>query len=214
MGEKTYHLRAGDFGKPTLLFCGSMQFEEPSLQALLQLMPPVLLARGLGTRDTLMPALLEAMAEEVTGARVGAATVLTRLADVLVARILRAWMETQRDVSTGWLAALRDPKIGRAIAAIHRNPGNGWSIEALAGIAHTSRSRFAERFTALVGMPVARYIAHWRMHLASRWLRNDRIKVSAAAARLGYESDASFSRAFKRVHGFAPSRLRRTRAHT
>jgi AraC-like DNA-binding protein len=171
-------------------------------------MPTVLLVRGVGTSDTTLPALLEAMAEEVTTARVGAATVLTRLADVVLVRILRAWMESQPEDSTGWLAALRDPKIGKAIAAIHRQPGNPWSVKLLATIATTSRSTFAERFASLVGMPVARYIATWRMHLASRWLRNDRIRVAEAAARLGYESEASFSRAFKRLHGYPPSKLR------
>jgi AraC-like DNA-binding protein len=209
VGDRSYHLRSGNRGAQTLLFCCSVSFEEPSIQPLLQLMPTVLLVRGAGSRDATLPALLEAMAEEVIASRMGAVTVLTRLADVMITRILRSWMENQKDDSIGWLAAIRDPKIGRALAAIHGRPGDPWSVAALASIANVSRSTFSERFTSIVGMPVAQYVAHWRMHLASRWLRNDRIRVAAAAARLGYESEASFSRAFKRVLGFSPSVLRR-----
>jgi AraC-like DNA-binding protein len=175
-------------------------------------MPTVLLVRGAAAPDKTLPALLEAMAEEVVAGRVGAATVLTRLADVVITRILRSWLESESKDAIGWLAAIRDPRIGRALAAIHRRPGEAWSVEALAKIANVSRSVFAERFTAVVGMPVAKYVARWRMHLASRWLRNDRIRVAEAAARLGYESEASFSRAFKRLLGFSPSVLRRAPA--
>jgi len=82
-------------------------------------------------------------------------------------------------------------------------------VESLADVAQTSRSIFSERFTEGVGVPPARYLAQWRMHLASEWLRNDRLTVSEAAAKLGYESEASFSRAFKRLIGVPPSELRR-----
>ena len=111
------------------------------------------------------------MAEEVVSQRIGAATVLNRLADVVVTRVLRAWVETRGDDTTGWLAAIRDPKIGKALAAIHQRPGHAWSVEALADIAHVSRSVFSERFVLVVGVPPARYVSRWRMHLARLWLR-------------------------------------------
>lgn len=209
IGDRTYRLSAGEHGEQTLLFCCSVTFDDPAVHAFLELMPTVVLVRGAAKRDARLHGHLEAMAEEVVGGRVGSATVLTRLADLVIARILRTWLESEAEDSSGWLAALRDPRIGRALAAIHRSPGEDRSVETLARIANMSRSVFAERFAAVAGMPVARYVARWRMHLASRWLRSDHIKVAEAAERLGYESEASFSRAFKRVLGFPPSALRR-----
>jgi AraC-like DNA-binding protein len=99
--------------------------------------------------------------------------------------------------------------MGAAIAAIHHEPGAPWSVEALAELAHTSRSVFSERFTEVVGMSPGRYVTRWRMHLATTWLREDKLTVAETAARLGYDSEASFSRAFKRDVGVPPSALRR-----
>lgn len=209
IGDKSYRLAAGGEGTRTLLFCGSVNFDEPAVHPLLQLMPPALIVRGAATDDATLPVLLNTMAEEVAGQRVGAATVLTRLADAVITRLVRAWVEARTEDATGWLAAIRDPKIGRALAAIHRTPGHPWSVEALADIANISRSVFSERFTSVVGVPVARYLARWRMQVASEWLRSDRMRVAEVAARLGYESEASFSRAFKRLMGVPPSALRR-----
>ena len=95
------------------------------------------------------------------------------------------------------------------MAAIHRRPGDPWTVESLAGIARFSRSRFSERFLTVVGVSPARYIARWRMHVAGRLLREERVSVADVAHRLGYDSEASFSRAFKRHVGVPPSDLRR-----
>jgi AraC-like DNA-binding protein len=210
IGDKTYRLTAGGSdGTGALLFCCSVSFEEPAVHPLLELMPPALLVRGAAIGDATLPVLLDTMTSEVLAQRVGAATVLTRLADVVITRVIRAWVEARSEDATGWLAAIRDPKVGRALAAIHRRPGHHWSVEALADIAHVSRSMFSERFMSVVGVPPARYVSRWRMHLASVWLRNERRTVSEVAARLGYESEASFSRAFKRSSGVPPSTLRR-----
>jgi AraC-like DNA-binding protein len=209
MGETTYRLRAGGDGTRSLLVCCTVEFEEPSVHPLLELMPEVLLLRAGGAEDPTLPLLLETMAAEVAAERLGAATVMTRLADIVITRVVRAWAEAQADATTGWLAAIRDPHIGRALAAIHRRPGEPWSVEALAGLAHLSRSIFSERFAAAVGVPPARYVARWRMHLAGVWLRNGKLTVSEASARLGYRSEASFSRAFKRLLGVPPGALRR-----
>jgi AraC-like DNA-binding protein len=209
IGRNVYRLAGGGGeGARALLFCGSVNFDEPAVHPLLQLMPPALIVRGAATGDPMLPALLETMADEIVAQRVGAATVLTRLAEAVIARVVRAWVEARTEDANGWLAAIRDPKIGRALAAIHRRPGHPWSVEALADVANVSRSVFSERFASVVGVPVARYLARWRMHLASEWLRSDRIRVAQVAARLGYESEASFSRAFKRWMGVPPSALR------
>jgi len=209
IGIKTYGLTTGGGGERTLLFCGSVSFEEPAVHPLLELMPPSLLVRGAAGGDPALPALLEMMGDEVIAQRVGAATVMARLADIIITRIVRAWVETERESAAGWLAAIRDPKIGLALAAIHRDPGNTWSVESLADIAGASRSVFSERFTNIMGVSPARYLARWRMHVASAWLRNARLTVAQTADRLGYESEASFSRAYKRLMGAPPSSARR-----
>jgi AraC-like DNA-binding protein len=212
IGERTYAVRSGGGGMETILACCSVSFGEPALHPLLELMPRVLLVRGAAEKDATLPLLLRTMGDEVLAQRVGAATIMTRLADVVITRVVRAWVETQQPDTSGWLAAIRDPKIGRALAAIHQRPGHAWSVESLADIAQSSRSIFSERFTSLVGVSPARYLARWRMHLASAWLRDSRLTVSEAAARLGYDSEASFSRAFKRFTGVPPSSLRRAEA--
>jgi transcriptional regulator GlxA family with amidase domain len=177
----------------TLLVCCTVSFEAPSVHPLLELMPPVLLARGGAFQDPSLRALLDIMAGEVTAKRVGTATVMTRLADAVIAYVVRLWVEARSGDTAGWLAAIRDPKIGRALAAIHRRPGHRWSVETLARIARTSRSIFSERFTSVVGVPPARYLTRWRMHLASVWLRTERATVAKVAAGVGYDSEASFS---------------------
>jgi transcriptional regulator GlxA family with amidase domain len=113
-----------------------------------------------------------------------------------------------RPASSGAATAL-DERIGRALAAIHQRPGEPWSVESLAAVAGASRSIFSERFSQLVGMSPARYLARWRMHVASGWLENERATVADVATCLGYESEAAFSRAFKRFVGVPPSTLRR-----
>ena len=210
IGQKTYRLSAGGGGSQTLMSCCSVNFDEPTIHPLLELMPPVLLVQGGTAGDTMLPTLLDAMADEVMEQRVGAATVLARLADVVITRLVRSWAENFHVGTTGWLAAIRDPKIGSALAAIHRRPGNAWSIEGLAKIAGMSRSMFCDRFAAIVGMPPAGYLARWRMHLASSWLGHERVTVAEAAQRLGYQSEAAFSRAFKRLMGVSPSSIRRS----
>jgi len=209
IGDRTYAMRAGGTGATTVLVCCSVGFAEAAAHPLVELMPPLLLVRGGASEDKVLPMLLDAMAEEVLAQRVGAATVMARLADVVIARVIRAWVESRHGDTEGWLAAIRDPQIGLALAAIHREPGAAWSVESLADVAHTSRSTFAERFATVVGVTPARYLARWRMHVASGWLKNDRITVAEAASQLGYDSEAAFSRAFKRFTGVPPSTLRR-----
>jgi AraC-like DNA-binding protein len=209
IGERTYALRAGGSGAATVLVCCSVGFGQPAAHPLLELMPPMLLLRGGAVADPVLPLLLDAMAAEVLERRIGAATVMARLADVVILRVIRAWVEARTDDTEGWLAAMRDERIGRALAAIHQKPGEPWSVESLAAVAGVSRSIFSERFAKLVGMPPARYVARWRMHVASGWLENERASVAQVATRLGYESEAAFSRAFKRFVGVPPSALRR-----
>jgi transcriptional regulator GlxA family with amidase domain len=159
--------------------------------------------------EQLLRQMLDAMGSEALAPRPGGTTVMTRLADILVIHAVRSWLERSPEGRTGWVGALRDPQMGRALVLMHRQPEAAWTVASLAAGVHMSRSVFSERFTALVGMPPLLYLTRWRMHLATRWLRDERASLGQVANRLGYESEPSFSRAFKRHIGVAPGAIRR-----
>ena len=150
------------------------------------------------------------MAVEAGELRPGGEAVITRLGDILVIQAIRAWMESDPAAQRGWLGALQDPQIGRAISNIHRDPARNWTVASLAQEMAMSRSAFAARFTELVGEPVMRYVARWRMHVAVAALKEEGATVGQLADRLGYRSEAAFSRAFKRVIGVSPGAIRRS----
>lgn len=197
----------------TLLLVGSMRFNVDRLHPLLQLMPDVMMTSDLAGSEPAIPHLLDAMGREVEMDRVGAGGILARLADVLTATLIRTWVEHGCGESTGWLAAVRNPEIGRVLAAIHLQPERDWSVADLARLMGASRSGFAERFSRVVGETPARYVARVRMHQARQWLSQG-MRVSVAAQRLGYDAEASFSRAFKRIIGAPPSAYRATTTTT
>ena len=203
-----FDVRGGGTGESTFLFCGSLTFNIDSAHPMLKAMPELMRTCELALTETAIPHLLEAMAGEVATRRIGSCGIMARLADVLAASIIRAWVERACGDATGWIAAARNPEIGRVLAAIHLEPSRDWSVEALAKLMGASRSGFAERFTEIVGETPARYVAQIRMHQARQWLMRDRMRIGVVARKLGYESEASFSRAFKRVIGTAPSHLR------
>ncbi|TGT90752.1 MULTISPECIES: AraC family transcriptional regulator [unclassified Mesorhizobium] len=210
IGDHIYRLKIGQAALSAVMVCCGVDFAEPVMHPLRTLMPPALVVHAAKGMDPMLPMLLDAMADEIAEQRMGSATVLTRLGDVLITRLLRSWVEASCDDATqGWSAAIRDARIGQALAAIHREPGRPWSVEALAGVAGASRSTFSERFTALLGLSPGQYLTRWRMRRAAAWLQTERLSVAQVADRLGYESEAAFSRAFKRVVGSPPSALRR-----
>jgi AraC-like DNA-binding protein len=191
----------------TLMFIASMRFNVDRLHPLLQLMPDVMQTSDLARDEPAIPHLLDAMGREVEMDRVGAGGILARLADVLTATLIRAWVEHGCGEATGWLAAVRNPEIGRVLAAIHLQPERDWTVQELAKLMGASRSGFALRFSRVVGETPARYVARVRMHQARQWLSQG-MRVSVAAERLGYDAEASFSRAFKRILGAPPSAFR------
>jgi AraC-like DNA-binding protein len=191
-----------------LIFSGCMEFDLGGMHPLVAVMPEVMLVGTLLERDPEILPMLEAMAREVCTERAGFAGILARLADVVSASIVRGWVECGCGDATGWIDALRDPRLGRVITALHRDPGRDWSVAELAAEMGSSRSVFAERFLAITGLTPLRYVTELRMRLASQWIGRDGIPIEAVAHRLGYGSQAAFSRAFKRVIGQAPGAVR------
>ena len=204
----SFRLRAGGGGARSLVVCCTVDFDHPSASLLLAAMPRVLVVRDAGDRHDRLRALLALMGAEAAEERLGSATVLARLADAAIVQILRDWAETRGAETGGWLAALNDPALARALLALHDRPGEAWTLARMASAAGLSRSAFAARFAAVLGRPPANYVTHWRMRLARQWLR-ERVPVAEVAARLGYASEASFGRAFKRATGASPGSLRR-----
>jgi AraC-like DNA-binding protein len=152
--------------------------------------------------------LLHIASSESGRGRPGAENVLSRLSELMFVESIRRYLERLPSPERGWLAGLRDPIVGHALAAMHGAPSEAWTVERLARLAGTSRSVLAERFTDMVGHPPMQYLALWRMQLASRLL-TDGGQVAEVASAVGYESEAAFSRAFKKLVGHAPATWRR-----
>ena len=213
VSERYEILRHGGRGAETLVVCGAVRFEQPTARHLVTLLPRVLRADGSRSRHgDWIRSTLAFIADEARKLRPGGEAVITRLADILVIQAIRAWIEEDPAAQTGWLGALQDRQIGRAVALMHRDPAHPWTLASLASEVAMSRSAFAARFTALVGVPAMRYLARWRMHVATTLLREDGPGVADLAGRLGYRSEAAFSRAYKRVSGDAPGAVRRRSA--
>jgi len=203
-------LRHGGGGAPTILICGAVRFDHPAARNLVEILPPAIHLEPSGSPQLdWLQATLRLMAAEARELRPGGEAVITRLADILVVQAIRSWLESDPAAQTGWLGALQDKQIGRAIALIHREPARQWTVAGLARELAMSRSAFAARFTELVGEPVMHYVARWRMQVAVDSLRVGDASVGQLANLLGYRSEAAFARAFKRIIGVPPGAVRR-----
>ncbi|MBJ6761173.1 AraC family transcriptional regulator [Myxococcaceae bacterium JPH2] len=211
LSERYEVLRHGQGGAPANLICGAVRFDHPAARHLVKLLPRVMCVDASNeSQAEWLGGTLRFMAAEARGLRPGGEAVITRLADILVIQAIRAWLEQDPAARTGWLGALQDPQIGRALALIHREPARPWSVESLAAEVAMSRSAFAARFTELVGEPAMHYVGRWRMHVAHTWLQEeDGVSLGELANRMGYQSEAAFSRAFKRFLGISPGAARK-----
>lgn len=203
-------LRHGGGGEATTLVCGAVRFAHPAARELAAWLPYLLHVDAADdTHTEWLRATLRLIAVEAATPRPGSETLITRLSDIVIIQAIRTWLAEDPKARTGWLGALRDPQIGRALLLIHRDPARPWTVASLAAEAAMSRSAFAARFTALTGDTVIAYLRQWRMRLAQDRLAANGDTVSELADGLGYHSEAAFSRAFKRVTGVSPSAVRR-----
>ena len=203
-------LREGGGEERTQLVCGFVGCDARPFNPLLATLPRVL---RVSTRDGggWLEALARLAVSESSVRGTGGESVLARASELIFVEVVRRYVASLPPGQTGWLAGLRDPYVGRALAALHDRPAEAWTVESLAKEAALSRSALAERFAHLVGEAPMQYLTRWRMQLAATLLRTRNVSVFEAAVEVGYASEAAFSRAFKKVVGVPPAAWREGR---
>jgi AraC-like DNA-binding protein len=203
-------IRHGSDGpERTRFICGYLGCDLRPFNPLLAALPRRMHMRGLSA--TWLGGFTRQLTEESRLGRAGADTVITRLAELMFIEALRRYLEDLPAGQTGWLAGLRDEVVGRALALLHARPAHPWTLAELARESASSRSRLAERFTEMVGLPPMQYLTRWRMQVAANLLAQGGAKVAGVASEAGYDSEAAFSRAFKKATGMAPGAWREAR---
>lgn len=201
----------GGSGAPVHLACGYLGCDARPFNPILDGLPRMLHATGSKRDENLTLELVRMSLEESASRRAGGETVLAKLSELLFVQALRRYVDRLPAGSAGWLSGLRDAHVGAALGLIHGRPAEDWTLERLAREVSLSRSVFAERFAHFVNESPMRYLARWRMQLALRLLESPDASIAQAAARVGYQSEAAFNRAFKKVVGVPPGLWRRTR---
>jgi len=203
----------GGGGEQTRLVCGYFGCET-SFSPLITALPGVLTVdlQSIESGSWIANSFRLAVSEIAAG-RLGSGTVVARLSELLSVKAVSQFIESLPDERRGWLAGLRGPQVGRALALLHESPHKEWTAEAIGREVGLSRSAFVQRFTAIVSQPPMQYLALSRMHLAAQRLHDSGRTVAQVAFEIGYDSEAAFSRAFKRQFGAAPATWRR-QAHS
>lgn len=206
-GSNVIHYGGG--GAPTTIISGFLSFEAVSLKPVTQLLPNLILIKAEQAQTLALHTTLQLLASEMADESPGAEVVANRLAEVLFIQTIRAHIASGAESHRrGWLRAIFDAKIGTALRSIHENVHKPWTVESLAEAAGMSRSAFASQFKELLGQTPLDYVTQWRMQRAIQLLHQPDKKLLEIAQSVGYESDAAFSKAFKRVVGATPGEYR------
>jgi AraC-like DNA-binding protein len=205
-----FQMRHGGGGAATRFVCGYLALGRAVFRPLFESLPRMLCIQiGSEPAAAVLRDLFQAGVRESAALRPGGSSVLAKMAELLFVEALRRYIERLPPGGSGWLAGVRDAHVGRALALLHADPGKDWTVDELAHAAGLSRSALAERFTAMVGESPMQYLTRWRLALAAQMLRAGREPVARIAERSGYESEAAFSRAFKREFGEPPASWRK-----
>ncbi len=213
-GTEVMRIAHGGGGTPTRLVCGFLACDDTLGNPLLASLPRIF---KIDMRNDPHSAWLEASIRYAAGEaaqwRAGSTIVLARLSELLFVDAVRRCIDMLPADRKGWLAAVRDRFVGRALSLLHAHPAQSWTVERLAHEVGISRSAFALRFTDLIGQPPMQYLAHWRLKIAAHELLHGAKPLAAVAAQVGYESEAAFNRAFRREFGMPPAGWRKQQAH-
>ena len=206
-----YAIRLGGDGARTRVICGFLGCDSVEGNLVISTLPRALrLKVEAGSAAEWLRSTFQYAADEVTAGRPGSETVLAKLSELLFVEAVRRYADSLPEGQTGWLAGLRDRYVARALALFHRDMTHPWTVEELGREVGLSRSALAERFTRLIGVAPMHYLANWRMQVAAHELRSSSVSLAKVANTVGYESEAAFSRAFKKAFGTAPATWRRT----
>lgn len=206
-----FFINYGGEGPPSARFvCGYLACDARPFNPLLENLPPVIKARDPpDSKAGWLSQFIRFAVMESAEKRAGGESVLAKLSELMFIEVVRRHLEALPPEQAGWLAGLRDPFVGKALSMMHGEPAHSWTIEELAQQVGLSRSVLAERFADLVGIPPVHYLAKWRMQIATELLSGGNANVATIATQIGYESEAAFSRAFKKMIGIPPSVWRR-----
>lgn len=197
--------------KTASMLCGFLGCDVLPFNPLIASLPRVVhIPNGYDSGDGFLGQLIRATVREARTKGAGSGGVLSKLSELMFVEVVRRYAETVPQCEGGWLSGLGEPCVGRALRLLHAEPARDWTLACLAREVGVSRSVLAERFTRSVGMAPMTYLANWRMQSAAEMLSAGRVSVSQVAAGVGYESEAAFSRAFKRCTGVSPGHWRRS----
>lgn len=204
-------MQYGGGGTPTTILCGNARFEHHEMNPLLPALPSLILIQGEdGKAVEWLDSTLQAIACETASNRPGAEMMITYLSNILFIQAIRAYLASLKQQDDGgWLRALLDPQLSAVLTLIHQSPEKNWTVDSLAKQVNLSRSTFAARFKELVGEAPLQYLTQWRMYCAARLLRSSDLPLIAIAEQVGYESEAAFSKAFKRQIRQSPGEYRK-----
>lgn len=214
--QRPFTLKAGpvDRDHRSTLVCGFLGCETRPFNPLISTLPRILHIKASTTPKAVwLNNFIHYAAAESKDKRAGGECVLAQLSELLFVEVVRLYLDSLPLEQTGWLAGLRDPYIGQSLSLLHERPGHSWGLEELAHEVGLSRSVLAERFTHLVGLPPMQYLMHWRMQVASGLLTRGSAKIAQIASDVGYDSEASFGRAFKKFVGISPAQWRKQKNH-
>jgi AraC-like DNA-binding protein len=201
----------GGSGEPANLVCGYLGCDTRPFNPILNALPRLLHVRAASTGGNLILDLIRIALKESERPHAGGETILAKLSELLFLQAVRQHLNELPADATGWLSGLRDHHVGAALSLMHGRPADRWTLDGLAREVGLSRSSFAERFSALMGTPPMQYLSSWRLQLAAQHLEHGGMSIAQAAAEVGYESEAAFNRAFKKLVGLPPGSWRRTR---
>jgi AraC-like DNA-binding protein len=209
-GSGLIQMRLGGGGASTQFVCGYLACDSRVCRPLLGALPRLLrISFGGGNGGAWLPQLLAVGVQESASEQPGAGSMLAKLSELLFVEAMRRYAASLPEEQKGWLAGLRDPYVGRALALMHGKPAHAWTVDNLARKVALSRSALADRFVDLIGEPPMQYLTGWRLALAAQALRAGNEPIIRIAERCGYDSEAAFNRAFKREFGLPPATWRK-----
>jgi len=206
-----FSIHHGGTGSCTRMVCGFLGCASTEGNPVISSLPPLLRVKlEQGGAAEWIRSTFQYAAEEVSAGRPGSETVLAKVSELLFVEAVRRYAEELPDGRTGWFSGLRDPHVARALALLHRDITRRWTVDDLGREVGMSRSALADRFIRLIGVPPMHYLAGWRMQVATGKLRDTSDSLAQVAETVGYDSEAAFSRAFKKAFGTAPATWRRS----